>query len=400
MNKYFRLAVAITLLFAVNMNADAQFGGLKGLANKAKKAVTNKAEQVVNGKSDDKVSTKVSEKAAKVTSAPASKMAEQKFGAAPELPKLMGKDTPQDVRKNMVWNLRTANVDDVKALAAKLTARAKWNREVISAMKAETITDDYSYKSELERQLENWEEFYSILIDIITLHNSNEMKRDEKGWYSTDNSFMLSCTNDGCEASRKGLENIKMTVLFMRVNDKGQFVDSNRQPKFLETDVLEATKRDYNMLLNAAWLLEGYPVEWNRENASPVMKDYYEKAYQRALAYVMLLNEAIANNSLDNLEFKPMPKAGSLNAQLNAAALKIAKQQQKETVSVVITRSAWDVKKNALGVPICRVAYGYRIVQTKYGKRAVSCSWAQDYKGGSYGALRHYGVGLESFYVK
>ena len=40
MNKIVRLAMAAVMLFAVNMNADAQFGGLKKLANKAKEAVS------------------------------------------------------------------------------------------------------------------------------------------------------------------------------------------------------------------------------------------------------------------------------------------------------------------------------------------------------------------------
>jgi hypothetical protein len=92
---------------------------------------------------------------------------------------------------------------------------------------------------------------------------------------------------------------------------------------------------------------------------------------------------------------------GAITNSSASEMLKISKQQDSKTVSVVITRDAWDVKKNALGQPICRVAYGYRILQTSQGKKAVSCSWAQDYQGGGkYGSLRHYGVGTESFYVK
>ncbi len=388
-----KTAVAVALLFAVNIDANAQFGGLKGLANKAKKAVTDKAEEKINNK--------VKEKTNDVVSASAQKVAEAKFGAAPELPQLMNKNiTKNSEMKELVYGLRFKTVEEAKALAAKLSARAKWNRSVIKAMQSEIVPKDYTLMDELEGQLENWDYFYGELMQMITLHNSNDMKKDEKGWYSTGNSFMIACMKNG-GAADKGLENIKMTVLFMRVNGKGQFVDSGSQPKVLEDDVVEAAKRDYNMLLNAAWLLEGYPIEYCRETENGSMKDSYEKDYQRALAYVLLMNEAIANNSVDNLVFKPMPQAGSLNAQLNAAALKIAKQQDNSTVSVVITRSAWDVKKNPLGVPICRVAYGYRIVQTKHGKRAVSCSWAQDHQGGGkYGALRHYGVGTESYYVK
>ena len=40
---FLKLAVAVALLLGVNMEADAQFGKLKGLANKAKNAVTNEA---------------------------------------------------------------------------------------------------------------------------------------------------------------------------------------------------------------------------------------------------------------------------------------------------------------------------------------------------------------------
>lgn len=40
MKKIVKFAMAAVMLFAVNMNADAQFGGLKKLANKAKEAVS------------------------------------------------------------------------------------------------------------------------------------------------------------------------------------------------------------------------------------------------------------------------------------------------------------------------------------------------------------------------
>ena len=40
MNKFFKLAMAVAMLFVVNMNANAQFGKLKKLADKAKQTVT------------------------------------------------------------------------------------------------------------------------------------------------------------------------------------------------------------------------------------------------------------------------------------------------------------------------------------------------------------------------
>lgn len=63
MNILFKFAMAVALLFAVNMNADAQFGKLKGIADKAKNT-TKKVEKAEN-KSSDAVS-----KAAKATMSP------------------------------------------------------------------------------------------------------------------------------------------------------------------------------------------------------------------------------------------------------------------------------------------------------------------------------------------
>ena len=68
---------------------------------------------------------------------------------------------------------------------------------------------------------------------------------------------------------------------------------------------------------------------------------------------------------------------------------------------VAMLRDQWDIKRNALGVILYRVAYGYYIVKDDQGRKAVSHSWAQDYQGGKYGSLRHFGVGAEgAFYVK
>ena len=46
----FRLAVAVAMLFVVNMNADAQFGKLKGIADKAKKTISQDADQTADEK--------------------------------------------------------------------------------------------------------------------------------------------------------------------------------------------------------------------------------------------------------------------------------------------------------------------------------------------------------------
>lgn len=60
---YLKIAMAAALLFAVNMNADAQFGKLKGIADKAK-STTKKVE-----KAEEKT-TNTASKAAKATMSP------------------------------------------------------------------------------------------------------------------------------------------------------------------------------------------------------------------------------------------------------------------------------------------------------------------------------------------
>ena len=43
---YLKIAMAVAMLFAANMNANAQFGKLKSLTKKAKEAVTEKVATV------------------------------------------------------------------------------------------------------------------------------------------------------------------------------------------------------------------------------------------------------------------------------------------------------------------------------------------------------------------
>ena len=62
-NNILRLMMAVALLFAVSMNADAQFSKLKGLADKAK-STTKKVEKVENQSSN------AASKAAKATMSP------------------------------------------------------------------------------------------------------------------------------------------------------------------------------------------------------------------------------------------------------------------------------------------------------------------------------------------
>ena len=124
--------------------------------------------------------------------------------------------------------------------------------------------------------------------------------------------------------------------------------------------------------------------------------------YNFAGIYAMGVEGAIEKNIPENIERRPMPKAGTLNASLKAQALKIAKASNPNVSDVVIVSDSWDVKRDALGQITHRSVYGYYIINDDNGKLCERRAWTQSYQGGGkYGSLRAGGVGVESpFYAK
>ncbi|MBO7419318.1 MAG: hypothetical protein J6U14_10370 [Bacteroidaceae bacterium] len=352
-----KLTVAIALLFAGNLGANAQFGGLRGLVKEAKKAVTDKTDNAVNSSTES--SSGISSEVSKVTAGP-----------APEVPWTMTRDGQNRVMQ-YIEKMENASTQEVIQLRDQMIKRYLYN--------------------EANEHVDGYQENQYFAMFLNNLFNQN-------GLY---NPLNVKIINGSFDFEANG--NVELWVngasAFLTINEQGEayFISAtNHDRTFLEGNSFEAAK-------NCLKRVENYRAFFAAagKGLSKDMEDTFEQNYNRATMYTVFMQDAIKNNSPENIERRPMPKAGSMNGQLNAAALSISKQQDSNTVSVIITRNEWDVKRNALGVPICRVVYGYRIVQTNQGKRAVSCSWAQDHQGGgNYGALRHYGVGTESFYVE
>ena len=328
--------------------------------------------------------------------------------AGPEVPELMTlapswnqyDATGQAIAK-YVWGLRKTPNDAVRDMADKLTARAKYDREIIAGMENEKYEYDYDTKEKLENELANWTNLYTQLGQVASLLNSAEFKQDEYGlwYYQGSQLFVVGTSSAGVEASRADLVP-DGNCLFTSRDNKTFFCDAGYQPIFASDAEVAMAKLDVNMMLNIAILFEGYPVEYCKATERGVMADTYAQYYNRALTYAHTGQEAIAGNSIDNIEFKPMPKAGALNGSLKSQALAIEKAKGANRIDVVITSDSWEVQTNALGTPVRRVIYGYSIVNTENGKRANRVSWSEDYQGGSYGKLHAYGVGTESFFVK
>jgi hypothetical protein len=121
----------------------------------------------------------------------------------------------------------------------------------------------------------------------------------------------------------------------------------------------------------------------------------------RALEWVSRMNAAMANNTPENIEYRAMPKAGSMHSRFKAEALAIAKADDPKVIDIIITSDDWDVLMKGL-VPERRNIYGYYITQDELGKICTERVWTQIYQGnGNYGKLKAGGVGVSAdFYVK
>ena len=393
-----RIVMVVAIAFGVQTTASAQLGGL---LNKAKKAVKEKAESVISSQKD-KAKQQVEKAKGEVSAKTTAKAASAIVGAEPECPEMMSLNQyghHDNALYEKLYSFRFATADEAREFGSKMTARYLWGKKIKENMgyEGKPIPYDSDLSSKIDNEAAMYEQFYGKIYQLVSLFAPVQMKLDQSvgAWYYEGRAtFYMQMSQIGVPSSEKGIKTSNPAggrLAFEMKDNKYVFIDSNHNPRFLEDDEMEVAKNELNFVKNLSILLEDIAKA----------DDEYMPKYQATLTFVGGLNQALAANSLDNLEFKPMPRAGSLNASLKAQALAIAKKQSKDVVDVVITRDAWDVKRNALGAILHRVAYGYRIVNTKHGKRAVSCSWAQDHQGGGkYGALRHFGVGTESFYVK
>ena len=426
-----RMLMAMALTFGIQTSAQAQLGGLvntvkrtvkdktRGLVNQQKDKVhqevhyqtnariqhaANDVEHSINNSIDNAVSNAKTTVKNKATA----KAIEKTLPPEPPRPELMNPAKSDDELLTNVWALRTTPIEDAAALAKQMDARQRWILEVLEKIEEGKIPRDADLMEQMKAEGGRWGAYYSHIISVVTHHcgvNFEDVGNGQVSYKGTptlhggmwDPKVPLTKQQLGVVGN-----NNEKSFSFCVRDDKASFVDAYGNNTMLDDEHVRIAHMDYRLMRNIIYMLEGLPQELAKEAANGGMLKALHLTLQRSIFYCDNLNKALGANSPANIERRAMPKAGKLNS-LRAQALAIEKSQgnASDVIDVVITRDAWDVKTNAAGVPICRVAYGYLIVKDKQGKRAISYSWAQDHQGGGkYGALRHYGNGMESFLVK
>ena len=401
-------------LFGFALSSNAQFGNI---INKAKNKVTGDVKHAAK-KAADKAVDKATQKAKQK----AYKMIQKKVLGGkqlPELPWTMSEEAYCDYNQTqqfngtnvMTWLMACGDVsqEDCKALRDKMLARYKANNKIILAESTgafESLGEvRMAIMSEVEAEQKRFWNFYGAILHILNLHAT--------GITSKGNSVDVQTASAGLIGTRidKKRPSSRAIILGMK-NDKGRFTDLEGRGIYLEDDELEYAKDGARRILNIGWFLDGFDgaIDDNVSIEKIIdSKVFGEKGFDtdwafqanRAAMYVQLMGDAINGNSPESIERLSMPKAGAMNAANKAKALALAKAEDSSVIDVVITSKSWNVQRNALGIPTHRTISGYWIRNTKHGKQASSHSWAQDrLGGGKYSALRNYGVGTETFFIK
>jgi hypothetical protein len=371
-----RTLVAIVIAFGVQTTANAQLGGL---LNKAKSAVKSKAKDAIDNAKDD-AKKKADKEKDKVQTAVAEKQISATLGTAPECPWVLAKGVKESDIEQLVQQLGKMDHEKTKAFAEQINARAEYNQKILSQMKTGgPIPFDATIYSTATVEKQNWEKLYGKILNRGDVYGPGNLMKTEQGWGTDTKIQIIIDTKNGIFVTAK--------------DNKGMFCSLGGDGIYVDEDNMPLAKEAFTFNLNAAALLEGFAQ--HQDNA-------LERSYNRALMAAKFIGEAISNNSPDNLEKRARPKAGSMNGAWRAKALALAKQKFSNAVDVIVVSDGWDVKTNALGVPVNRIIYGYVLTNDKAGTRAMRVSWDQKHQGGGkYGALNNYGVAAESpFYVK
>ena len=388
--------IAIALMFTFSISANAQFDKI---IKKAKNTVTGTVETMAN-KAVDKGKEKARKKMYETV--------KKKVLGGKHMPEQPWPMSEQAVKDNIfppsdknpysvtyyVYNLCNEDPANIRKLKEQLDARYQANRKILMARETGLFSQLGGYSdallSEIEKEQDHWATFYSELRHYVHMRFNNYKKKDVNGqgaWEITWSPGDIMCPVD------------KTTYwIYNGKNGKIQFFSIDGRGAYASPMDVALAKEEVVRMNGVAALTEGLVSEGSEFYG--IEENEMALIHALAVTWSNCVNQALANNTPDNLEKAPMPKAGSLNKSLKAKALAIAKESDPSIVDVVITSNTWDIKREG-GVIKNRVVYGYVIRNTEMGKHASKRSWCQDYQGGGkYGGLRSFGVGTESFYVK
>lgn len=376
------LVAAITMAaMSVSTTANAQLGGL---VNKAKK----KAEQVVEKKKEDvKKDAKKAKEEAKMSALETQR---------PPLPWVMdpngtynGVGMEEFVDRMVEMDITE---DGLKELRSQLDARFKHNHTLDKINSG----PDYDVKlwESIQKENERYWQFYDKISSwTLVLINSTKVTEDANGAVSVSTKGSLMTANKyRAKGSAQG-------ITLVSRNGKYVFATLGGQGSFLNAADLEGAKKCAKQMHLFQIFTKDTPQLWDElgEKYSNTQKYMY---YNQNV-YANAADQAIANNTPENIDYKPMPKAGSMHAKFKAEALAIAKADDPNVLDVIITSNDWDVVMKGI-VPERRNIYGYIVTKDELGKKCSERVWTQKYQGNNnYGKLKAGGVGVSSdFYVK
>ncbi|MBQ3732024.1 MAG: hypothetical protein IJS04_03705 [Muribaculaceae bacterium] len=376
------LVAAITMAaMSVPTTANAQLGGL---VNKAKK----KAEQVVEKKKEDvKKEAKKAKDDAKMSALETQR---------PPLPWVMDPNGTYNGIGMEEFVDRMAEMDitedGLKELRSQLDARFKHNHTLDKINSG----PDYDVKlwESIQKENERYWQFYDKISSwTLVLINSTKVTEDANGAVSVSTKGSLMTANKyRAKGSAQG-------ITIVSRNGKYVFASLGGQGSFLNAADLEGAKKCAKQMHLFQIFTKDTPQLWDElgEKYSNTQKYMY---YNQNV-YANAADQAIAQNAPENIEFKAMPKAGSMHAKFKAEALAIAKADDPNVLDVIITSNDWDVVMKGI-VPERRNIYGYIVTKDELGKKCSERVWTQKYQGnGNYGKLKAGGVGVSSdFYVK
>ena len=376
------LVAAITMAaMSVPTTANAQLGGL---VNKAKK----KAEQVVEKKKEDvKKDAKKAKEEAKMSAIETQR---------PPLPWVMdpngtynGIGMEEFVDRMVEMDITE---DGLKELRSQLDARFKHNH-VLDKINSGPDYDVKLWES-IQKENERYWQFYDKISSwTLVLINSTKVTEDANGAVSVSTKGSLMTANKyRAKGSAQG-------ITLVSRNGKYVFATLGGQGSFLNAADLEGAKKCAKQMHLFQIFTKNTPQLWDElgEKYSNTQKYMY---YNQNV-YANAADQAIANNTPENIDYKPMPKAGSMHAKFKAEALAIAKADDPNVLDVIITSNDWDVVMKGI-VPERRNIYGYIVTKDELGKKCSERVWTQKYQGNNnYGKLKAGGVGVSSdFYVK
>ena len=376
------LVAAITMAaMSVPGTANAQLGGL---INKAKK----KAEQVVDKKKEDvKKEAKKAKEEAKMSALETQR---------PPLPWVMAQDGTYNGIGMEEFVDRMAEMDitedGLRELRSQMDARFKHNH-ILDKINSGPDYDVKLWES-IQKENERYWQFYDKISSwTLVLINSTKVTEDADGAVSVSTKGGLMTAN---KYRAKG--SVQGITLVSR-NGKYVFATLGGQGSYLNAADLEGAKKCAKQMHLFQIFTKDTPQLWDEVGEKYSNTQKY--MYYNQNVYANAADQAIAQNSPENIDYKPMPKAGSMQAKFKSEALAIAKADDPKVIDIVITSDDWDVVMKGL-VPERRNIYGYYITQDELGKKCAERVWTQKYQGnGNYGKLKAGGVGVSSdFYVK